>query len=76
MNKIISINIGGFVFQIEEDAYAKLEGYINAIRKRFGNTEGSDEIIEDIEPRIAEMLNEKICGWSSVLVSIVNAKGR
>lgn len=60
MNKIISINIGGFVFQIEDEAYERLEQYLTSIKKRFGNTEGSDEIVADIEARIAEMLKEKI----------------
>lgn len=55
MNKTISINIGGFVFNIEEDAYQKLYQYLNTIKKNFTSEEERDEIMHDIELRIAEI---------------------
>ncbi len=60
MKKVMSVNIGGLVFQIDNEAYAKLDGYIGALEKQFQSTEGSEEIIGDIESRIAEIFQEKI----------------
>ncbi|TBW28923.1 PspC domain-containing protein [Gramella sp. KN1008] len=60
MNKTVNINLAGIFFHIDEDAYAKLQRYLEAIRHSFSNTQGRDEIISDIEARIAELFNEKI----------------
>lgn len=60
MNKTLSVNIGGYIFNIEEDAYALLRDYLDAISSYFAGHEGSDEIIIDIEARIAELFNERL----------------
>ncbi len=54
MKKTLSINIAGFVFHIEEDAYATLDIYLKSIHAYFASFEGSKEIIADIESSIAE----------------------
>ena len=60
MKKIININLSGRVIPIEDSAYEKLQAYIETLRRYFSNEEGRDEIINDIESRIAELMNEKI----------------
>lgn len=60
MKKIININLSGRVLPIEEPAYELLQSYIASLRRRFANEESRDEIINDIEGRIAEILHEKI----------------
>src|SRR5512144_38376 len=60
MKKIININLSGRVIPIEDSAYEKLQAYIESLRRYFINEEGRDEIINDIESRIAELMNEKI----------------
>ncbi|MBT8319915.1 MAG: PspC domain-containing protein [Gramella sp.] len=60
MNKTVNINLAGTFFHIDEDAYARLQRYLEAIRHSFSNTQGREEIISDIEARIAELFNEKI----------------
>jgi len=60
MNKTVNINLAGIFFHIDEDAYAKLQHYIDAIKRSLANTQGQDEIIADIEARIAELFSEKI----------------
>ncbi|WP_373059269.1 PspC domain-containing protein [Zunongwangia sp. H14] len=60
MNKTVNINLAGVFFHIDEDAYAKLQHYLEALKRSFTNTPGSDEIIADIEARIAELFTEKI----------------
>lgn len=57
MNKTVSIHIKGFPFLIEEEAYRKLEAYLHLLKQMLGDQEGADEIVEDIEIRIAELLN-------------------
>jgi phage shock protein PspC (stress-responsive transcriptional regulator) len=60
MKKIININLSGRVIPIEDSAYEKLQGYIDSLRKYFAHEEGREEIINDIESRIAELMSEKI----------------
>jgi phage shock protein PspC (stress-responsive transcriptional regulator) len=60
MKKIININLSGRVIPIEDSAYEKLQGYIESLRRYFANEEGRDEIINDIESRIAELLHDKV----------------
>lgn len=60
MNKTIIININSIVFHIEEDAYEMLRSYMIDIKRHFGRSEESKEILEDIENRIAEMFSERI----------------
>lgn len=60
MNKTVNINLAGIFFHIDEDAYLKLQRYLEAIKRSFSNSEGRDEIIADIEARIAELFNERM----------------
>ncbi|GAB3326731.1 hypothetical protein GCM10027299_26110 [Larkinella ripae] len=60
MKKTISINISGVIFHIEEDGYDKLKGYLTSIQHYFSTYEDSQEIITDIENRIAEKLLNKL----------------
>ncbi|HSU28619.1 MAG TPA: PspC domain-containing protein [Chitinophagaceae bacterium] len=60
MKKIININLSGRVVPIEDVAYEKLQAYIESLRRYFANEEGRDEIINDIESRIAEIMSEKV----------------
>lgn len=72
MNKTVTINLGGIIFHIEEDAYETLSSYLSAIKGYFKNSDGRDEIMADIENRIAEMLNVKVSkGKQAVLMSDV-----
>lgn len=60
MKKIININLSGRVIPIEDSAYEKLQSYIESLRRYFSKEEDRDEIINDIESRIAELMNEKL----------------
>ncbi len=59
MNKTVSINLGGLVFHIDEDAFQKLSHYFDAIKRSLSNTKGQEEIINDIEMRVGELVAEK-----------------
>lgn len=59
MNKTININLAGLFFHIDEDAYNKLQKYLGAVRRSFSGMQGSEEIMSDIESRVAELFLEK-----------------
>lgn len=60
MKKVENVNIGGTPFYIDEDAYVKLMKYLRTIERHFSSSEGCEEIIEDIEFRLAELFTEQI----------------
>jgi phage shock protein PspC (stress-responsive transcriptional regulator) len=66
MNKTISINLGGFFFHIDEDAYQKLSRYFDAV-KRSLSPDGRDEIVKDIESRVAELFQERLQNEKQVI---------
>lgn len=68
MNKTVTINISGIIFHIEEDAYDKLSKYLSTIKGYFSNADGGNEIMSDIEARIAEMLQGKTSAVKQVVL--------
>ena len=60
MNKTININLAGIIFYLDEHAYAKLTEYLENIKSRFKGDSSQDEILSDIEARIAELFSEKL----------------
>lgn len=81
MNKTVTINISGIIFHIEEDAFDKLSKYLNKIKGYFAGNESGNEIIADIEARIAELLQAKISPYKQVILmadveEVMNALGK
>ncbi len=68
MKKNISINISGIIFHIEEDGYDKLKEYLESINKYFSAFDDSQEIVADIESRIAEIFLSKLKNGQQVIV--------
>ena len=66
MNKTVNINLGGFFFHIDENAYQKLNRYFEAIKKSL-DAAGRDEIMNDIESRISELFSEKLTSEKQVI---------
>ena len=62
MNKIFNINLGGYPFAIDEDAYELLSNYLSTIHNHFRQSEGYEEITADIENRLAELFQEQLEG--------------
>ncbi len=60
MNKTVNINLANRLFHIDEGAYLKMQRYLESVKRSFANTPGSDEILADIEARIAELFYEKL----------------
>lgn len=60
MKKTLTVNLGGTVFHIDEDAYELLDNYLSNLRIHFREEEDSEETMRDFEYRISELLHEKI----------------
>ena len=73
MNKIFNINLGGYPFTIDDVAYRHLTQYLDTIKNHFDNSEGCEEIISDIEARVAELFTENLKGQSIVTSKDVGA---
>lgn len=67
MNKTLTINISGMIFHIDEDAYANLKTYLNNLNAHFSNEESGNEIINDIESRIAELFMERLANNHGII---------
>jgi phage shock protein PspC (stress-responsive transcriptional regulator) len=72
MNKTVNINLAGIVFHIDEDAFEILNNYLNTLKNHFKNEESADEILEDIEGRIAELFTERLSSKEAVSLTDVN----
>ncbi len=67
MKKTVSVNISGLFFHIDEDAYDRLNRYLTGVKRHFSKDNGRDEIISDIESRIAELLTKRLTGNRQVV---------
>lgn len=72
MNKVFTINLGGYPFTIDEDAYIYLDKYLKAIHRHFQKSEGYEEITSDIESRLAELFQESMGARPIVTMKDVN----
>jgi len=60
MQRIIQITIAGRLIPIEEDGYLMLKDYISSLERHFSGEVGREEIIDDIEARIAELFSIRL----------------
>lgn len=58
MNKTVNINLASTFFHIDENAYQILEHYLRKLKEGFKDTAGGEEILQDIEARIAELFQD------------------
>ncbi len=81
MKRVISINFQGQVIAIEETAFEILTQYIDSLKSYFSHEEGGDEIVNDIENRIAELFGNRLkhginCITDEDVEAIVNGIGK
>jgi len=67
MKKTFTINISGSVFHIDDDAFEKLQRYLHMLNRHFGVAIEGQEILQDIEARIAELFIEKTNNKTDVI---------
>ena len=68
MNKTININLAGFVFSVDEDAYHRLKGYLESIKRYLSNVEGQEEIVRDVEARLVEIFQSRMLNDREVVL--------
>ncbi|MDR1887712.1 MAG: PspC domain-containing protein, partial [Prevotellaceae bacterium] len=75
MKRVETISINGIVFSIDDDAYSSLNDYLDSLYKYFEHEQGGNEIIADIEARIAELFAERAGGVAQVITNadVLNA---
>jgi phage shock protein PspC (stress-responsive transcriptional regulator) len=59
MNKTYNVNVGGYPFTMDINAYERLESYLDIIENHFSASESCEEIVNDIELRFAELIHER-----------------
>jgi len=59
MKKTITITLNSILFNIEEDAYNKLNKYLESIKEHYGSPD-REEILADIESSISKKFSTKI----------------
>ena len=67
MKITVSVNLGGYSFYIDEDAYDELKRYLKNLELYFAGEESSSEILSDIESRMAELFRVKMTGFKQVI---------
>lgn len=60
MKKVIEVNIGGINFNIEDDAYMRLKSYLTDFEASLPDKEDAEEIMEDVESRVAELFQKDV----------------
>ncbi len=60
MKKAIQINLAGIVFHIDEDAYEILREYLTGVEHQFSGSSEGNEVIQDLEIRMAELFTERM----------------
>jgi phage shock protein PspC (stress-responsive transcriptional regulator) len=81
MKQVININFHGQVVPIEVSAFDLLKQYTASLNTYFANEEGKEEIINDIESRIAELFQERLkkgvtCITDDDVNAIIKSMGR
>ncbi len=67
MKITVSINLGGYSFNIDEDAYSELKRYLKSLEFHFAAEESSSEILSDIEARMAEIFRARLNQFKQVI---------
>ena len=69
MNKVITINLGGTAYQLEEGGYDSLRTYLETAAARLQGNPDQEEIITDIEWAIAEKFRALLGSHKTVIVT-------
>ncbi len=67
MKVTVNINLGGYPFNMDEDAYERLRQYMKSLEKEFSGESSASEIMSDIEGRIAELFRTRLSAYKQVI---------
>jgi phage shock protein PspC (stress-responsive transcriptional regulator) len=68
MNKVITINLNGRAFLLEEGGYEKLQAYLQDSRSRLGKDPDKEEIVKDLEQAVAEKFSRFLTAGKTVVL--------
>jgi len=80
MNKVITINLNGKAYQLEEAGYAALKEYLDAARAALAQNPDESEIMADLEQAIADKCDARLSPHKNVVTlseveAIIKAMG-
>jgi phage shock protein PspC (stress-responsive transcriptional regulator) len=67
MKVTVNINLGGYAFNVDDDAYERLRQYMKSLEKEFSGEPGVSEIMSDIEGRISELFKARLNAYKQVI---------
>ncbi len=67
MKITVNINLGGYAFNVDDDAYELLRHYLKSLEKKFAGEPGASEIMADIEGRISELFRMRLSAYKQVI---------
>ena len=72
MKKVVNVSVGGRSFSLDEDAYARLTTYFDHFKARLDRDTQSakEEVMADLENRIAELFDQGTGGASYRVVNL------
>lgn len=71
MKKTVNVAIGGCSFIIDEDAYIAIDNYLDRFRTAMNDSAGGDDVMEELEGRIADLMKQKLLSREVVNLKIV-----
>jgi phage shock protein PspC (stress-responsive transcriptional regulator) len=69
MQKVISINLNGNAYQVEDGGYATLTAYLDAAQRQLRDNPDRDEIVADLEQAIAEKCRRYLTAHKTVVTA-------
>ena len=73
MKKTVNVAIGGLSFTIDEDAYNALGSYLDRFRASLKDKSGSQEVMDELEIRIAELFRSQLGGREVVDIALTRS---
>lgn len=70
MKNVINVGIGGRSFSLDADAHSRLTVYLDTFRKKVGMNLQTNEVMEEVEARIADLFTEALAGTGKDVVDI------
>ena len=71
MKKTVNVAIGGCSFIIDEDAYNVMSEYLENFKGAHESSSASNDVMDELETRIADLLKQKMAGREVVNLKIV-----
>lgn len=71
MKKTVNVAIGGCSFIIDEDAYNVMSEYLENFKGALESSSASNDVMDELETRIADLLKQKMAGREVVNLKMV-----